>query len=66
MANAGQTIKLQSSDGDTFDVDIVIIKQSGVLKGFSDSKNNRLRMINCFNLSLWIFNSGRRYYHSSK
>jgi hypothetical protein len=54
MATNGRTIKLQSNEGDIFEVDIALIEQSEVLKDFSQSEKNKWRMINYFNLFVLI------------
>lgn len=54
MATNGRTIKLQSNEGDVFEVDIALIEQSEVLKDFSQSEKNKWRMINYFNLFVLI------------
>jgi hypothetical protein len=41
MATNGRTIKLQSNEGDVFEVDIALIEQSEVLKDFSQSEKNK-------------------------
>jgi hypothetical protein len=56
MATNGRTIKLQSNEGDIFEVDIALIEQSEVLKGFSQSKKNKWRMINYFNFDQIVKN----------
>ncbi len=38
---AGHKIKLQSSDGDTFDVEVEIAKQSATIKTILESKKNK-------------------------
>ena len=37
MATSGRTLKLQSNDGDIFEVDEAILRQSALLRGFSNS-----------------------------
>jgi hypothetical protein len=48
MATNGPTIKLQSNEGDIFEVGIALIEQSELLKDFSQSEKNKWRMINYF------------------
>ncbi len=42
MATPNRTIKLQSNEGDIFDVDITSLQQSELLMVFSPSKKNKL------------------------
>jgi len=66
MAANVRTIKLQSNEGDIFDVDIALLEQSGLLKDFSESKKNKSRMINYFNLFVLILISEWRMCHSTE
>jgi hypothetical protein len=43
---AGHKIKLQSSDGDTFDVQVEIAKQSATIKTMLESKKQKIFFIN--------------------
>ena len=40
MAANSCIVKLQSNDGEIFEVDVALIQQSEILRGFSESEKN--------------------------